>query len=180
MTKGTEGAHMFERAFTSNEAQVQTIFAQARARIADRMAGGSMSLDDIRGAIVTRLTVFRIVSFTRFSAIRLHNLIFGDFTRPMAKCLAGLCIEFRALSEWILIAGNWPHTVGALRHDEPDDAAETEIAFDRLIEAARSAFRHDETLGGVVETIMSDGQAGLQLDDLVLPCLPAFFATMPV
>lgn len=39
--KGTEGAHMFERAFTSNEAQVQTIFANARARIAERMAGGA-------------------------------------------------------------------------------------------------------------------------------------------
>ena len=39
--KGTDGAHMFERAFTSNEAQVRTIFARARARIADRMAGSA-------------------------------------------------------------------------------------------------------------------------------------------
>lgn len=36
--RGTEGAHMFERAFTANEAQVQTIFGAARERIADRMA----------------------------------------------------------------------------------------------------------------------------------------------
>ena len=37
--KGTDGAHMFERAFTSNEAQVRTIFAQCPN--SDRMAGGA-------------------------------------------------------------------------------------------------------------------------------------------
>lgn len=53
-----------------------------------------------------------------------------------------------------------------------DDAAETEIAFDNLIDAARDAFRADETLGGVVETTVVDGQAGLQLEDSG----PAMFA----
>lgn len=39
--KGTEGAHMFERAFTANAEQVQRIFAAAGARIAERLAGGA-------------------------------------------------------------------------------------------------------------------------------------------
>lgn len=36
--KGTQGAHMFERAFTANETQVQMIYAAARGRIAERVA----------------------------------------------------------------------------------------------------------------------------------------------
>lgn len=36
--KGTEGAHMFERAFEANRAQVARIYEAARARIAQRIA----------------------------------------------------------------------------------------------------------------------------------------------
>lgn len=46
-----------------------------------------------------------------------------------------------------------------------DDETQSELAFDNLIEAARDAFREDETIGGAVETTTVDGQAGLQLDD---------------
>lgn len=53
-----------------------------------------------------------------------------------------------------------------------DDATETEITFDALIDAARAAFRSDLTLGGAVETTVVDGQAGLQLEDSG----PAMFA----
>ena len=38
--QGTEGAHMFGRAVADNEGQVQAIFARARERIAERIAGG--------------------------------------------------------------------------------------------------------------------------------------------
>lgn len=46
-----------------------------------------------------------------------------------------------------------------------DDEAESELAFDALIEAARDAFRGNEDLGGTVETTTVDGRVGLQLDD---------------
>lgn len=46
-----------------------------------------------------------------------------------------------------------------------EDSKESEIAFDDLIEAVREAFRLDETLGGVVETMVFDNLAGLQLED---------------
>ena len=37
--KGTQGAHMFERAFKANERQVQEIYSDARKRIAERIGG---------------------------------------------------------------------------------------------------------------------------------------------
>lgn len=46
-----------------------------------------------------------------------------------------------------------------------DDANQSEIVFDDLIEQIRAAFRHDETIGGVVETTLVDGLAGVQLED---------------
>ncbi|WP_316978047.1 hypothetical protein [Shumkonia mesophila] len=47
-----------------------------------------------------------------------------------------------------------------------DDAAASEIAFDDLVEAGRDAFRADETLGGVVDDTVGDGDSiGLQVED---------------
>ncbi len=46
-----------------------------------------------------------------------------------------------------------------------EDAEETEILFDDLVEKLRASFRKDETLGGVVDSTYTDGIAGLQLDD---------------
>lgn len=46
-----------------------------------------------------------------------------------------------------------------------DDAAESEVAFDNLVEAARDAFRADETLGGLIDDTVSGPVSGLQLDD---------------
>lgn len=48
-----------------------------------------------------------------------------------------------------------------------DDAAQSELAFDDLVEALRDAFRNDDTLGGTVATCTQpDGnEAGLQVDD---------------
>ena len=45
------------------------------------------------------------------------------------------------------------------------DAAESELVFDRLIDAARAAFRADPTLGGVVATTAAEDVIGLQLAD---------------
>ncbi len=39
--KGTEGAHMFERAFNDNESQVEQIYDRARKRIVKRMEEGA-------------------------------------------------------------------------------------------------------------------------------------------
>ena len=46
-----------------------------------------------------------------------------------------------------------------------DDGAQSELAFDDLIEEVRAKFRLNQTLGGVVETTVVEGQAGLQLED---------------
>lgn len=45
------------------------------------------------------------------------------------------------------------------------DAAESEAAFDLIVEAMRPAFFADETLGGTVNTISFPDQAGIQLRD---------------
>lgn len=41
-----------------------------------------------------------------------------------------------------------------------DDAAESEIVFDRLVEQIREAFRGDDGLGGLVGSIVFDGSEG--------------------
>lgn len=46
-----------------------------------------------------------------------------------------------------------------------DDAGQSEHAFDTTIEEVRDAFRNDENLGAVVDNIVVDGEAGLQLED---------------
>lgn len=50
-----------------------------------------------------------------------------------------------------------------------DDANESELVFDELIESVRNAFAQDETLGGTVDQCSdpssADGVTGIQLDD---------------
>jgi hypothetical protein len=46
-----------------------------------------------------------------------------------------------------------------------DDATQSRITFDDLIEDIRTAFRADEELGGAAETVV-DGRAGIQVDDV--------------
>lgn len=53
-----------------------------------------------------------------------------------------------------------------------DDLAATEETFDALIEAARDAFRADETLGGVIAGTNVDNRAGAQVTESV----PVMFA----
>jgi hypothetical protein len=45
------------------------------------------------------------------------------------------------------------------------DESESELVFDRLIDAIRGVFRADETLGGVVATTVMDDEAWMQLDE---------------
>lgn len=45
------------------------------------------------------------------------------------------------------------------------DAAASELAFDDLIDAIRTAFRADDTLGGAVDTCWIHEEAGIQMDD---------------
>lgn len=49
--------------------------------------------------------------------------------------------------------------------DDDDPAKASETLFDMDIEAVRTAFRTDETLGDLIETSYVDGLAGIQLDD---------------
>ncbi|MFZ5530296.1 MAG: hypothetical protein ACOY4U_04500 [Pseudomonadota bacterium] len=48
-----------------------------------------------------------------------------------------------------------------------DDADQSEILFDNLVEAIGDAFRPDDALGGVAETALEDmdGIAGIQVED---------------
>lgn len=45
------------------------------------------------------------------------------------------------------------------------DAAESELAFDGLIDAIRAAFRTDDTLGGAVDTCWINEEVGIQMED---------------
>ena len=45
------------------------------------------------------------------------------------------------------------------------DADGSEVTFDDTIDAVRTAFRSDDTLGGVVATCVVDGEAGAQMPE---------------
>lgn len=97
-----------------------------------------------------------------------HNAVRGWYVRRPATSDTGLIHEGSVeLIRWRIVG------VMSLA-----DAAQSELAFDGLIEAIRAAFRADETLGGVVDQCSvpqpggGTGEAGIQLDD----CGPAMFA----
>ena len=133
-----------------------------------------MSLDDIRGAIVARLAGIQGIGIVH--PFQCHAVAQSDFRRfyeTDGKVLGWFVhrvstAEREDTNTWNKVTHRW-RIEGVM---SLDDEAESEVAFDRLIEAVRDAFRHDETLGGVVETTMSDGRAGPQLDDSG----PAMFA----
>jgi hypothetical protein len=47
-----------------------------------------------------------------------------------------------------------------------EDAAQTELTFNTKIDEIRDAFRSDETIGGVVESIQVNGLYGVQVDGI--------------
>lgn len=46
-----------------------------------------------------------------------------------------------------------------------DDAGQSELAFDDLLDAIVAVFRADDTLGGLVDSLIVDNQAGAQIED---------------
>ena len=69
--------------------------------------------------------------------------------------------NFRAVSRYVVT-----HRWRISGYRAIDDAVESELLFDALLEAIRDAFRTDETLGLTdVITILPEGQAGIQLED---------------
>lgn len=95
--------------------------------------------------------------------------------------LKRLYVQGETLHGWYVRRVSTQETTGAIGRSEVihrwrlrgflgfDDAAGSELAFDREIEALRDAFRADETLGGaVITTVADEGDgaiAGLQVED---------------
>lgn len=133
-----------------------------------------MTIDAIRTAIVAQLTgVAGVGTVHRFQRYAHKQSDFKTFYESDGKVLGWFVrristAEREDTNTYNKVIHRW-RIEGVM---SLDDATESEVAFDALIEAVRDAFRNDETLGDVVETTVVDGQAGLQLDDSG----PAMFA----
>lgn len=136
------------------------------------------TLEQIRAAIVGKMTAIESLG-------RVHTFQRYD------KNLGGLESLYRAEIDGVEQIRGWYVTRVATTEESPalgryiathtwqirgflslNDAAQSEIVMDGLIEQLRDAFRTDETLGGVVDTTVLDDGAGLQLDEQ----LPVMFA----
>lgn len=130
-----------------------------------------MNAADIRAAIVARLN-----SVPQIGVVHAYERYSADLAKLKAfygynGSIRGWFVRRPVLAE----SGNLlSHTVEQTRWHirgvmALDDAAQTELTFDNLIESVRDAFAQDETLGGVVAQCSSpgndDGESGIQLDD---------------
>ncbi len=125
-------------------------------------------LDSIRAAIVARMntvvSIGQVHSYERFAKAtsdfrqkyETSNRILGWNVRRKAK---------RVMSQTLgrsVVFNEW-EIKGFM---SLDDADQTEILFDNLVESLGDVFLADETLGGVVASIVTpEGEAGLQLQE---------------
>lgn len=132
-----------------------------------------MSVAAIRAAIVARMSAVSdlgvVHAYERYAAdlAKLKQLY---YSAPHGN-IRGWFVRRVATGE----SGNIrSHTVEAISwqlrgYMAFDDAAQSELTFDALIESLRDTFAPDETLGGAVDQCSEpgneDGQSGLQLVD---------------
>lgn len=125
------------------------------------------SLAAIRDAIAARLStvtdIGRVHTYERyasnktaFRAFYEHNgQIRGWFIRRLRT---------RAIGDNEIDAFGFDYHTWQLRgFMSLDDSAATEVTFDTLIEAVRTAFRADPTLGGVVASLQQGAEVGIQV-----------------
>lgn len=133
-----------------------------------------MSLALVRAAIVATLSavpdIGRVHGYQRYA----HNLtdLAALYRSDTHNQLRGWNVSRLSTSE----AGNrQAHTVEIVRWQilgvmALDDAGESELVFDALVEAVRNQFAQSETLGGVVDQCSDpdnhDGQTGIQVDSI--------------
>lgn len=135
-----------------------------------------MSLTIVRDAIVAKmLDVDGIGVVHRYQRYAKVKSDFREFYKVEDKVL-GWSVRRVSFSERRYTAG-----VNIVRNRwriegfrSLDDEAETELLFEDLIEDVAAVFRLDPTIGGAVNTINTDNQAGIQLEDFG----PAMFAGM--
>lgn len=129
-----------------------------------------MSEAAIKAAVVARLqavdNVGRVHSYERYARLEstfkdLYGWSRGDGT----KQLRGWFVRRTARAELSPMLGRrHVQTTFALRgYLALDDEAATEQQFDALIDDVITAFRNDETLGGLVNTTVTPEGAGAQL-----------------
>ena len=133
-----------------------------------------MTLLAVRNAIVATLEavpdIGRVHAFQRYT----HNLrdLGALYLSGPHNQLRGWNVSRVATTE----AGNrQAHTVEIVRWRilgvmALDDAAQSELTFDDLVEGVRNQFAQDETLGGAVDQCSDpdnqDGQTGIQVDEI--------------
>ena len=133
-----------------------------------------MSVADVRTAIVARLNTVAgigvVQPYERYAAdlSRLKAL----YTPPGEQAVRGWFVRRPITRESGNILGR--STIEVIRwriqgFAQLDDAAQSELSFDALIESVRNAFAQDETLGGTVhqcsEPGNDDGESCIQLED---------------
>ena len=123
-------------------------------------------IDEIRNAIAEKIAavpnIGRVHTFERFSASEKGfralyesvGRVLGWNVRRVAKKVR------RENGMWVHI-----HTWGIKGFSGIDDAAESELVFDRLVEAVGEAFRSDVNLGGIVESTEDGETSGIQVED---------------
>jgi hypothetical protein len=138
-----------------------------------------MSVPAIRAAIVAKVSavanIGAVFDYQRYepradALASLYRVNIGGQDQIRGWWLSRVSTEERspALGRWQTV-----HTWRLRGYMSLDDATASEKTFDALIESLRTAFRTDDTLGGVVaSTVMDDGTAGLQLTEQV----PVLFA----
>jgi len=127
------------------------------------------TLDDIRNAIATKIAavpnIGQVHGYERFAKAE------KDFRTLYASAdrILGWNVRRASRKETSLAMGRWDITnkwqiKGFL---SLDDAAESELVFDRLVEAICDAFRADENLGGIVDTTVMENPnvSGIQVED---------------
>ncbi len=125
------------------------------------------TLDDIRTAIAAGISsvpgVGMVHTFERFAKA---NSEFRPLYESAGKIL-GWNVRRVRTEEKSDAAGQWmvTHTWSIKGFMGLDDGGDSELVFDRLVEAIRDRFRADETLGGVVDTTVVEDVAGIQVDD---------------
>lgn len=139
-------------------------------------------LDDVRAALVARLQSVPDVGVVHAWQRYTNNL--NDLALLYVSTVGGV----RQLRGWYVSRTGTVETSAvpgayAATHEWElrgfmalDDAAQSEIVFDRLVEAIRDAFRGDDALGGLVGSIVFGGEGETEQAGVQAQLEPVMFA----